>query len=151
MMVMGGCPVRHSVLVFVCVDSRPPMVLLLRRIPSRGGVWQPVTGHVEAGETSREAAGREVWEETGWKPDRLVDTGWTCCFEHRGETYCHSVWIALAEQAFLPRLSDEHSEGRWVDLLGAERMLYWPDNRAMLRRVKDWFDHRQRGMTSGTT
>ncbi|MBX6395987.1 MAG: NUDIX pyrophosphatase [Alicyclobacillaceae bacterium] len=141
---------RHSVLVFVCTDARPPAVLLLKRTGSKGGWWQPVTGHVEPGETPREAAGREVWEETGWRPEKLISTPWTCDFEHRGWRYRHTVWIALCKRPFDPRLSDEHEEARWVDLASAERLLYWPDNREMLRRLRDWFD-RQRRMTGGIT
>lgn len=40
-------------------------VLLLKRLPQRGGFWQPVTGRVEPGESSEAAAARELYEETG--------------------------------------------------------------------------------------
>jgi lipoyl(octanoyl) transferase len=44
-------------------------VLLLRRTPARGGLWQPVTGRMEEGETPGQAAGRELFEETGATAD----------------------------------------------------------------------------------
>ncbi|MGZ6081187.1 MAG: lipoyl(octanoyl) transferase LipB [Myxococcaceae bacterium] len=42
-----------------------PEVLLLRRIPERGGFWQPVTGRRLPGEPAEAAAARELEEETG--------------------------------------------------------------------------------------
>ena len=42
-----------------------PEVLLLRRIPERGGFWQPVTGRRMAGESAEAAAKSELEEETG--------------------------------------------------------------------------------------
>ena len=41
-----------------------PEVLLLRRIPERGGFWQPVTGRRQPGESAEAAAQRELEEET---------------------------------------------------------------------------------------
>ena len=45
--------------------SAGPEVLLLRRIPARGGFWQPVTGRRLPGESAEAAARRELEEETG--------------------------------------------------------------------------------------
>src|SRR6267378_737481 len=43
-------------------------VLLLRRIPQRGGFWQTLTGRREPGESPLATAAREVYEETGLTP-----------------------------------------------------------------------------------
>jgi lipoyl(octanoyl) transferase len=43
-------------------------VLLLHRIPSRGGFWQILTGRRELEESPLQAAAREVQEETGFSP-----------------------------------------------------------------------------------
>ncbi len=51
--------------VCVVVTRSDGRVLLLKRTPARGGFWQPVTGHVEAGEPVSDAARRELYEETG--------------------------------------------------------------------------------------
>lgn len=140
---------RHSVLVFICAVE-PLRVLLLKRTAERGGWWQPVTGHVESGERPEEAAGRETREETGWMPDRLIRTPWTTQFEHLGQTYRHTVWIACCPRPFVPHLSSEHTDSRWVDPGKAEKMLFWPDNRELLFRVTDWLE-RQRRMDGGIT
>ncbi len=42
-----------------------PEVLLLKRTEARGGFWQIVTGRIAQGEGAREAAQRELLEETG--------------------------------------------------------------------------------------
>lgn len=47
-------------------------VLLLRRRDAPG-FWQSVTGSLEAGESPRAAAVRELWEETGLGANGLVD------------------------------------------------------------------------------
>lgn len=44
---------------------RGSQVLILRTRPDRGDFWQPVTGHVEEGETFEAGARREAFEETG--------------------------------------------------------------------------------------
>lgn len=59
-------PPLETVSVIVrSADEAPARLLLLRRIPERGGFWQPVTGRVEAGEAVEAAARRELTEETG--------------------------------------------------------------------------------------
>ena len=73
-------PVRFKlpVSVLVVVHTAAPEFLLLERI-SPAGFWQSVTGSLEPGETPREAALRELEEETGLADDcgQLVD--WRHC------------------------------------------------------------------------
>jgi dihydroneopterin triphosphate diphosphatase len=62
----------ESVLVVVCTAGGE--VLLMERVAPPGW-WQSVTGSLEPGETPREAAVRELAEETGLPADGLVDLG----------------------------------------------------------------------------
>ncbi|MCL1037305.1 dihydroneopterin triphosphate diphosphatase [Shewanella submarina] len=55
---------RQPVSVLVVVYSPDGRFLLLERCYPKG-VWQSVTGGVEWGETPRQSAIRELWEETG--------------------------------------------------------------------------------------
>jgi len=71
-----------------------PEVLLLRRIPERGGFWQPVTGRRLPGESPEAAARRELEEETGAR------------LPVRSLSYRHS--FALGE-AFPPALVEEEA------------------------------------------
>ncbi len=53
-------------------------LLLMKRAETRElapGLWAPVGGHLENAEMSDPAAAclREVWEETGFRPERLTD------------------------------------------------------------------------------
>ena len=47
---------------------------MLKRIISRGGVWQGVTGAPEGDETIAEGAKRELFEETGYLAFTLIKT-----------------------------------------------------------------------------
>lgn len=60
--------------VLVVVHTRAGEVLLLERVSPRGW-WQSVTGSLEPGETPRQAAVRELAEETGLAAEGLVDLG----------------------------------------------------------------------------
>lgn len=60
--------------ISVVVTRDDGRVLLLQRVPERGGFWQLVTGRVEPGETPAQAAQRELGEETGLSsPVRPLD------------------------------------------------------------------------------
>lgn len=63
-----GVSVGAEVAVFV-TRRYGRQVLLLHRVPSDGSYWHVVAGAVEAGESAREAAVRELREETGLVAD----------------------------------------------------------------------------------
>ncbi|HWG90269.1 MAG TPA: NUDIX pyrophosphatase [Candidatus Thermoplasmatota archaeon] len=148
---------RRSVAVFV-FRAREPRFLLLRRIPSRGGFWQPVTGRVEDTDHVTYAprgdpaemqglmacAAREVREETGLK-DLLavIDLGLESRFEgYDGNTYCERAFAAEVpvDAEVLP--SDEHDDVRWVGYEDALQLLRWDENREALRRLVAIIDGR---------
>lgn len=62
--------------VLVVVHTRAGEILLMERVAPRGW-WQSVTGSLEPGETPREAAVRELREETGLPAEGLVDLGYS--------------------------------------------------------------------------
>ena len=59
--------------------------LLLHRIPQRGGFWQGVTGGGEWGEGLPDAARREMFEETGFRPIELLRIDCTYTFPMQDE------------------------------------------------------------------
>lgn len=63
--------IPKSILVMIYSGQR---VLLLERMRPEG-FWQSVTGSLEVGESWRDAAIRELQEETGFAAEGLVDTG----------------------------------------------------------------------------
>jgi len=92
-------------------------VLALRRTASRGGFWQPVTGHVQAGEMPGQAARRELREETGLEVD-VEPLGYEHAFlspEHAPRIAVETAYRALAPEGFRVRLdSGEHDASAWL-------------------------------------
>jgi RimJ/RimL family protein N-acetyltransferase len=94
-------------------------VYVHRRSPNRRlfpGIWDVVGGHVEPGESAREALAREVWEETGWRVRRvdavLADWEW----EYAGARYHELDYLVdVAGDVSAPRLEvGKHDAYAWV-------------------------------------
>lgn len=137
-------PERASVQVVVLRPDGPP-VLVLHRVPERGGFWQPVTGMIEPGESPQQAAAREVEEETGVGPAQLTDLGYvhSFCVEPglRDEPAPPSP-IFLREHSFAALLPAgararadprEHDAAEWVGFAKAEERMRWSGNRRAIR------------------
>ena len=102
--------------------------LLLKRAKTKiyEHLWQGVAGKIEAGETSWEAAIRELKEETGFEPVRIFVA------DHVSKFYeTHGDWVNMVpvfgievedEEVIL---SDEHCEFKWVDFNTAHQTLIW--------------------------
>ncbi len=112
----GPEPLRTVSVVPVAADGR---VLLLRRAPSRGGFWQPVTGRIDPGETPIEAARRELREETG-ADVAVAPLGYRHGFGYDPASLgrppgpvrgcIEEAFVARLPPGFTPRLSEEHVE-----------------------------------------
>jgi dATP pyrophosphohydrolase len=115
--------------------------LLLRRVASHGGFWQSVTGSLEEGETHRQAATREVLEETGFvaREEELIELGVINTFEIAplwrakyapGVTHNEEVCFALKVEEREVRLDPlEHDAFEWESYDRAIEMLYWESTR----------------------
>lgn len=130
--------------VLVVVHTQQGAILLLHRCEPRG-FWQSVTGSLNWGESARQAALREVFEETGLQAGgALVDWGKNVSFPIMGpwrRRYAPGVrlnrehWFGLCLPARrLVRLSsNEHSEYRWLSLDRAIRLASsWTNREALL-------------------
>ncbi|HKY04672.1 MAG TPA: dihydroneopterin triphosphate diphosphatase [Blastocatellia bacterium] len=139
----------HSVQVIVYRDGeRGREYLLLKRGESYGGFWQPVTGSLEMGETHKQAAVREVMEETGISCSErdLIDLGLTNRFEIApewrkrfapGVSHNEEVCFALEVIGREVRLDElEHVACGWVDFDTAFEMIYWDSNRQAFLRLE---------------
>ena len=108
--------------------SKEIRFLLLKRAKTKiyEHLWQGVAGKIEAGETSWEAAIRELKEETGFEPVRMFVA------DHVSKFYeAHGDWVNMVpvfgievddEEVIL---SDEHCEFKWVDFNTAHQTLIW--------------------------
>jgi dATP pyrophosphohydrolase len=139
------------VVIFAEAESRREF-LVLKRLESHGGFWQFVTGSLEEGETHKEAAVREVFEETGihCREDELVDLKLTNVFEIApqwrarfapGTTHNEEVCFALRVEPCEARLDErEHQEWNWVGFDQAMGLLYWTSSKKALARLAKQHD-----------
>lgn len=112
--------------------------LLLRRVPSRGGFWQGITGGVEEGEDLAETAMRELAEEAGLVPSALeqMDCSYTLSMQDEWrelyaagvEEIVEYVFVALVDRQQEPTLSWEHDAWQWCSLDEALGLLTYPEN-----------------------
>ncbi len=101
--------------------------------------WQPVMGHIEAGETAIDAALREVREEVGLDV-RSADCLGVWALEQVYPFYIASIncivlsprFVAVVSATWQPRLNAEHSEFRWVAEHDARVMFMWPGQAAAI-------------------
>ena len=116
-------------------------LLLLRRSSHRSlaGVWQPVTGGIERGESALEAAAREVSEETGLTPIRWWALEHLATFYDPGRDHIRVVPVFAAEVAWTDpvQLSDEHDRYAFVSLAAAAKRVLWATQRAAIAALRD--------------
>jgi dATP pyrophosphohydrolase len=124
-------------------DTRiPALVQLLQMKRTRDPLaqtWQPVMGHIEAGETAIDAALREVREEVGLEV-RSADCLGVWALEQVYPFYIASIdcivlsprFVAVVTSTWQPKLNAEHSEYRWVAEHDARAMFMWPGQAAAI-------------------
>ncbi len=124
-----------EVAVFV-TRRRGLEVLLLRRVPSDGGYWHVVAGGIEPGESPREAAARELWEETGLAAELGASVE---VVEHAESQPAVGVTITCyrvgAPDDWEPVLDHEHDAHRWCGPREAAAALVWPQTARALRAL----------------
>ena len=116
------------------LDARErPEILLIRRAADRmyAGMWQCVTGKLEAGERILEGALREVAEESGLGPSDLeavFDTDVVNWFHHESldVLLCEAVFAARVRPGAEVVISDEHDDARWLSSDDARALVTWP-------------------------
>ena len=119
---------------------------MLKRIMSRGGVWQGVTGAPENKETNAEGAKRELYEETGYTLFTLIETGvfyiipmenrWIDIYPKGTKEIPEYLFIAKIDEPGPPQIDHiEHDDWKWCEFEEALELLSWEDNKKALKFV----------------
>jgi dihydroneopterin triphosphate diphosphatase len=119
-------------------------ILLLRRAPGRivPGLWQCVSGSVEAGDRIAAEALRELREETGFGPadiEAFYDLDFVNQFHEPSydAVVMAAVFAVRVRNGAEPTLSGEHDASRWVALDDAHAEVIWPGYRTAIERIRD--------------
>jgi dihydroneopterin triphosphate diphosphatase len=109
--------------------------LMLKRNAKKGSFWQPITGNVECNETFKQAAVRELYEETGIKEYlRLFDTGYFFEFFDDNRQQFEKVFAVEISSTTKVVLSEEHTDMQWATQEGClDKYLKYPGNKKGLK------------------
>ena len=136
---------NQSVLVVIYAKDTNRVLMLQRQ--DDPDFWQSVTGTIESGETPKNTAIRELWEEVRLEISENSPALFDCkesiefeIFPHfrykyaPNVTHCREHWFLLAmEQEFEPVLS-EHLAYRWVSPEQAIQMTKSSNNAEAIRK-----------------
>ena len=110
-------------------------VLVLRRGSNTRcpGSWEMVHGKVDDGESLPNAARRELFEETGLKPERLLSVTMHPFYLVPSDTVQLAAVFAAVVAPDAPVVrGDEHDKHGWVTVAAARRRFSWPHERRHL-------------------
>jgi dATP pyrophosphohydrolase len=117
-----------------------PVYLMLKRNTGKyyEHLWQGVAGKIEKGETAWQTVVRELEEETGKKPLKVFVADHIASFYDARKDRIQMVPIfGIEVDNSEVRLSEEHSEYKWVSFDEALTLLSWKGQKEGLRIVHD--------------
>ena len=101
-------------------------------------LWQGVAGKIEEGETSSEAAIRELKEETGLDPvNMFVADHVSKFYEVHGDRINLVPVFGIEVDSEIINLSEEHISYKWVDINQALNTLVWNGQKKGIQTVHD--------------
>ena len=141
---------RKSVFIVVYAKTNVEVryLLLKRRLHWRG--WEFPKGGIEKNEIEKNAAKREVFEETGLKPLSLKRFNFSGSYRYKKnlsgrlgfdgqEFYLYSAEVKQGKVKIDKR---EHSGFKWADFSKAYKMLRFPNQKKSLKIVNDWLEEK---------
>ena len=122
------------------ITSAGLLFLILKRAKKKiyEHIWQGVAGKIEDGETSWEAATRELKEETGLAPLKIFVADHVSKFyETNGDRINLVPVFGIEVDSEIVIISREHCDHKWVDLNGALDLLVWRGQKQAIQVVHD--------------
>ena len=137
---------KTPISALVLIHTTNLQVLIMERA-DKAGYWQSVTGSLEAGETPKQAALREVLEETGLDTNQYDLQDWQASniyeiYPHWRHRYApgvvenveHLFGLELPQALPITLAPDEHTRYEWVDWReAANRVFSWTNIDALKR------------------
>jgi dATP pyrophosphohydrolase len=119
------------------------LLQLRRAVRPMAGTWQPVMGHIEAGETAVQAGLRELREETGLSPMTLDDGRALWQLEAVNTFFMASLNAIIMAPALAVQvppdaqvtLDDTHDQLRWIRAHEADTSFFWPGQRTAVAQL----------------
>ncbi len=111
------------------------LVLALERAPDTRcpGTWETIHGKVESGERLEAAALRELHEESGLVPERLLSVTMHAFYlVPQGTVQLAAVFAAIVAPESVVTRSAEHTRHAWLTPSQARRRFTWPHERRVL-------------------
>lgn len=120
------------------VDKNTPEFLLLRRAGDQvyAGEWRAIGGKIEAGETSWQAALRELSEEAGLAPVHFWSVPSINAFYEWEHDRINLIPAFAAQIDAEPVLDKEHEGYGWFAAAPARRQVLWPEQQRLLQLIE---------------
>lgn len=121
--------------------------LLLKRAPYQyyPNLWQMVSGKIKDSEKAYETALREIKEETGLSPNQLWIAPNINSFYSPDDEYISLIPVFAAKVDFdsIVKISNEHSEYKWLKPSDARNLLAWEGQRKSVDLITEYFLNRK--------
>lgn len=121
--------------------------LLLKRAPYQyyPNLWQMVSGKIKDSEKAYETALREIKEETGLSPNQLWIAPNINSFYSPDDEYISLIPVFAAKVDFdsIVKISNEHSECKWLKPEDARNLLAWEGQRKSVDLITEYFLNRK--------
>ncbi|MCF7866246.1 NUDIX domain-containing protein [Candidatus Woesearchaeota archaeon] len=143
-------PIQIATIIYK-IENKQIKILLLKRIPKKGGFWQYVSGGLEEGETTLECMKREVKEETGIKKYlKIYEHIYTFQFKEKNkllknlnfnsQTYMTEIVYAIKvdEKTKIDMTKNiyvEHSEYKWLTPQECFKILKYKNNIDAIKKL----------------
>ncbi len=120
--------------------------LSLKRSPEQyyPDLWQMVSGKIKENETAYQSALREIKEETGLKPEKLWVAPTVNSFYSPDKDYICllPVFAAKVKYESIVKISNEHTEYKWVSPEQAKELYAWEGQRKSVDVIVDYLLNR---------